>query len=135
MVGDPGTDAVSTKIVVGANTLEASRTSEIDSSPRITDLVRSIISRDAGTRVTAATLDMGQASDPLSQYLYDTAGRLARQWGTTGEARDTPSLVSRTTPTATMRRAGARRPTSHSSPRWAPPAPSSPLTPTPRTAA
>ena len=43
VVGDPGTDAVSTKIVVGANTLEASRTSEIDSSPRITDLVRSII--------------------------------------------------------------------------------------------
>ena len=69
---------------MGADGLEASRQTVIASNPQIPDVVRTVNTRDAGQRLTKATIAAGQAASAQSQYLYDSAGRLQRQWGTTG---------------------------------------------------
>ncbi|MBU2603413.1 MAG: hypothetical protein KKA32_14845, partial [Actinobacteria bacterium] len=80
-VGSAGSDLVATSLSVGADGLEVSRTSDITSSPPVPTLTRTLNTRDAANRVTRATLSTGPSTTFLSQYLYDSAGRVQRQWG------------------------------------------------------
>ncbi|MHB0979948.1 MAG: DNRLRE domain-containing protein [Thermoleophilia bacterium] len=83
-VGTPGNDLVETMLTVTADGLETTRLSTVASSPQVPNLLRTVTSRDAGLRVTGATLATGQPTSIAAGYLYDAAGRMQRQWGTSG---------------------------------------------------
>ncbi len=72
---------MATTVSIGANGLETSRSSTITATPPVPTLTRTVNARDDATRVTKATLTTGPSTAFLSQYLYDSAGRLQRQWG------------------------------------------------------
>ena len=82
-VGASGADLATTTLTIGADGYETSRSSVITSNPQVPNLTRTISPRDNAERVTNATLAAGQGN-AYSQYSYDSAGRLKRQWGTTG---------------------------------------------------
>jgi RHS repeat-associated protein len=82
-VGPVG-EAVETSITIAANGLETVRQSSVESSPQTADITRTVVTRDAGDRLTNATISAGEASSIVGQYAYDSAGRLSKQWGTTG---------------------------------------------------
>ena len=73
--------SISTTLTVGADGLEASRASTITSSPQVPGVTRSITTRDSAKRVTKATLQTDTSHYVYSQYLFDSAGRIQRQWG------------------------------------------------------
>jgi RHS repeat-associated protein len=76
-----GSDLVSTTLTIGADGLEASRASDITSSPDIPDVIRSITTRDSAKRVTKATLQTDTSRYLYAHYAFDSAGRTVRQWG------------------------------------------------------
>ncbi len=80
-VGTSGSDLISTTLTIGADGLEASRASTITSSPQVPNVTRSITTRDSAKRVTKATLQTDASRYLYSQYLFDSAGRIQRQWG------------------------------------------------------
>jgi len=86
VVGTTGTDAVQTTLTVAADGYETSRASEIDSNPALPTITRTVGPRDAAHRLTEATTQTGPSTSIFAQYLYDSAGRLKRQWGPTGVA-------------------------------------------------
>jgi len=75
--------SITTLLTIGADQLEVGRVSTIPDIPVVT---RSISARDNAKRVTQATLDTNadQTPDLWAQYTYDQAGRIQKQWGTTG---------------------------------------------------
>ena len=83
-VGLTGTDAVQTTLTLAADGLETTRLSTVASSPQLPNILHTVTARDAGQRVTQATIAAGGPSLIASNYLYDQAGRLQRQWGTSG---------------------------------------------------
>ncbi|MCZ7661868.1 MAG: hypothetical protein M5U22_02455 [Thermoleophilia bacterium] len=83
-VGETGSDAVQSTLTVGADGLETTRLSTIASTPQLPDVLRTVTTRDAGQRVTGATIAAGEPSSIESHYLFDEAGRLKRQWGASG---------------------------------------------------
>jgi RHS repeat-associated protein len=83
-VGASGSDLIFTTLTIGADGLEASRASTITSSPQVPDVTRSITTRDDAKRVTKASLQTGTSRFIYSQYAFDSAGRIQKQWGTSG---------------------------------------------------
>ncbi len=80
-VGATGSGLVTSAVSIGTNGLEVSRSVQVESSPQIPTILRSVDTRDTAQRVTKATIDAGAVTDIYAQYLYDSAGRLQRQWG------------------------------------------------------
>jgi RHS repeat-associated protein len=80
-VGASGSDLVSTTLTVGPDGLEVSRASTITSSPQVPNVTRSITTRDSAKRVTKATLQTDTSQYVYSQYGFDSAGRIIKQWG------------------------------------------------------
>ena len=75
---------VASTVTTGGDGYEASRSTVIDSSnPQLPNLVRTIDNRDNAQQVSGATCTSGNDSF-IGQWSYDEAGRLQRQWGTTG---------------------------------------------------
>ena len=66
---------------VGSDGQEVSRASTVTGGATLT---RTVNTRDDAKNVTNATLDAGQSTPIYSQYLFDSSGRLQRQWGTNG---------------------------------------------------
>ena len=79
-VGTAGVDKVTTTVTVSADGCETTRASSITSGLSAT---RTVNNRENGKRVTNASISAGQGN-VYSQYAYDAAGHLIRQWGTTG---------------------------------------------------
>lgn len=77
-VGTAGTDLVETTLTVGADGLETTRLSIVTSTPQVPNLLRTVTARDAGLRVTGATLATGQPWWPGSTK----ADRRGRKWST-----------------------------------------------------
>jgi RHS repeat-associated protein len=77
-IGTAGVDLVQTVATVGSDGEETSRASTVTGGATLT---RTVNTRDDAKNVTEATLDAGQSSPIYSQYLFDSSGRLQRQWG------------------------------------------------------
>ena len=77
-VGTSGSDLVQTVQTTAADGYESSRASTVTNGPSLT---RAINSRDNAKRVTKATLAAGQPTSIFSQFSYDAAGHMTKQWG------------------------------------------------------